>query len=862
MSDVSETIEPDDSSEGKGASDEASRELVLRAKGGDVEAAYNVLGRQFAVDVWVAVLHQLARNPVSVDLELVAHRTLRRPPAVVSAVLGLAGAARTPVAAFLTRVVAESRKEENLRADATSLNGELVALFDVRERLANDDPVGELYALLARPLSEQARLVSGLAADTSAIHALFDAMRGEYERLQDVARDTRWRGGSYRHALRHALADLALVAGVGGRLEDQAFRLLQQRTDEPSANAELLECISPELRSRYLDWSLDRSSAESSPARALFAIEQLGRHGETVDRKVLQRLLGCKDTQVAAAAAAYLLTSDPVDASNDREIAELLATGDASMSRALIAEIATKAPQRLRADLWPTSLDPLVTANVTGNADGIERLTSMFRESSDSSVRLRLLRVLAEAGGSVDDRGDVGRAVASAVIDRPDGPAEDELPALLSAGWLREGAWAVLDRASNPARANCLQSLVSLDEPGAVWANLSLVHARLDKQERDELERFVLDAVANGQLNAEEATKAASAELLEALKPEAEERTRSAGSNLERLLSLIALGDRAAEVELRELLEPLIDRAIERSTGNERLTRDYEQLRTGTNAEPSTADDETNPRFDDVDLSPISASLEGVGMRLVAEGENVTAVLDATVATQQIVRALAMVDQRLGRATAGPGRNAALAALAAIATEAVRLGAAEEILRDLFERGPLFQAAIALSPEARSIVVQAAIDAGFEPPDSWREHAVLGGWLADVMGETTAVAAVPSTAADALIALQRTENERREAEDRLRAGRAAARHSFVDGVNASLDDLEQTVDTYVQLWLALGRLGIQQIAALGQILAADELDPSRHELVSDAGAASYVVRSGGVEIEGEVVRRARVEAFD
>src|SRR5205823_1054823 len=100
------------------------------------------------------------------------------------------------------------------------------------------------------------------------------------------------------------------------------------------------------------------------------------------------------------------------------------------------------------------------------------------------------------------------------------------------------------------------------------------------------------------------------------------------------------------------------------------------------------------------------------------------------------------------------------------------------------------------------------------------------------------------------------------AEARLQAGRLAARRAFLARTARALAELEQTADTYVQLWRGLGRLGIKQIAALGEQIDSAELDPSRHELVGSNGARRYIVRSAGVEIDGEVIRRARLEASD
>lgn len=241
--------------------------------------------------------------------------------------LDLASAAVDPQAAFLARVVAEKRDEEHLRTEAA------------------------LYPLLAYPLALQAKLVAKLKGDAE-LTALLEEARNEYERLQEVVRDTRWRSGSYRHALRRALADLALLGGQGDRFEDQAIRLLQRRTERPEANAELLAFVSPKLRARYLEWAPDDASAESSPERALFAFAQLRVYSGAVDRPTIRRLLASTRAEVAIAAAAHLVTSWPTDAADDREIAELIGRIEVEESIPLIDAVVSDAPERLRFDLW------------------------------------------------------------------------------------------------------------------------------------------------------------------------------------------------------------------------------------------------------------------------------------------------------------------------------------------------------------------------------------------------------------------------------------------------------------------------------------------------------------------------------
>ena len=70
-------------------------ELLTKVRAGDNEAAYELLGRQAPVKAWRDALGQLAKTPDQADLEQAAHRSLRRPPEVVSALLDL-GRRRDP----------------------------------------------------------------------------------------------------------------------------------------------------------------------------------------------------------------------------------------------------------------------------------------------------------------------------------------------------------------------------------------------------------------------------------------------------------------------------------------------------------------------------------------------------------------------------------------------------------------------------------------------------------------------------------------------------------------------------------------------------------------------------------------------
>ena len=148
---------------------------------------------------------------------------------------------------------------------------------------------------------------------------------------------------------------------------------------------------------------------------------------------------------------------------------------------------------------------------------------------------------------------------------------------------------------------------------------------------------------------------------------------------------------------------------------------------------------------------------------------------------------------------------------------------------------------------------------GLELPEEWRSHSALGEWLAATIDDSP-TNGTASNGEHPLIELQQAERDRRAAEAQLSAGRNAARHAFVTAAAKALEQLEETTDAYVQLWQGLAQLGISQISALGEVLHAEELDPERHEIVGEARADSYVVRSAGIVVGDDVVQRAQVEA--
>jgi hypothetical protein len=297
--------------------------------------------------------------------------------------------------------------------------------------------------------------------------------------------------------------------------------------------------------------------------------------------------------------------------------------------------------------------------------------------------------------------------------------------------------------------------------------------------------------------------------------------------------------------------------------GDDRSQADYRRVKSAIQVE-LPAEDSAAPvsEWDDAEFSSLEQALAKVGLTLSIQREDVSLAIPDGIEDATLIRSLALVDQRVERTgDRTPAHHTGSVVLSALVAELGRRGTAARALGELFDRGPLFQLVVTLSPAARDGLLLAAIENGFVPPVEWGEHAALGSWLRAAISEGgDGESSAELSPVQALSVLQRVHQELRVADDRLQASRTAARTAFVAQAQSAFDDLELTMDTWVQLWRGLAELGIAQVAALGEVLAAEELDPRRHEIVGSGRGASYIVRSAGIDISGEIVRRARVEA--
>jgi hypothetical protein len=600
---------------------------------------------------------------------------------------------------------------------------------------------------------------------------------------------------------------------------------------------------------------LERASVESSADRAVFAIGELERYPRNVARPKVAALVASEEPSVAFAATDYLVRSDPADGSSDRAIAELIERSEPDARARLIESLVLDAPARVRLDLWPAPCDSVLMETATGSSAVAHVLLDTAARSHDMSMAARALTIVSQVGATAHDN----EKLASAAVAVGVALGEPAVEPLFDIPWLRPALWAEVPRRPLDRRWSWLDALIDRDPDSTVASELASIYAGAPAKARGALERYALEALAGGRIRAEALVSSEPAALRDALTTAAEMRLPEVEAELHRLEEMIELGDRAAVAELAEHLEPLVTRAVERSVGNDRLRDDYAALLRSADHEvvqPAELVPDSEARSDA--LAALGPQLAPT-IQLEEAGGGVSARIDPAAGARDVLRPFAIVDQMAGRG--GSGADTARATRAAIAAGLAEAGVAQELLSELFERGPLFQAVLALSSDARGELIQASAERGFVFPDPWKDHPALGDWLQLALDGTTGVRGAGDEV-HLLVRLQRVERDKRAAEDKVSAGLAVARRAFVLEAARPLEHLEETFDAYVQLWRGLARLGIRQVAALGQVLSQLEIDPEQHEVIESRAAESYVVRSSGVAIDEEIVRRARVEAID
>ena len=304
-------------------------------------------------------------------------------------------------------------------------------------------------------------------------------------------------------------------------------------------------------------------------------------------------------------------------------------------------------------------------------------------------------------------------------------------------------------------------------------------------------------------------------------------------------------------------LRPIIDRAIERAEGNERLQADYRRVL------PEAAPTLAATQEQQVEVE--------VPKSLIAELGRLNATLDQTQGDPRIdfqapsdrpanVRYLAVLDQRLSKAT--PASREPLAdVLDAYVLALGSNGDAVAVVTDLFERGPLMRPALNLAATTREALVRAALANGLQVTSNWLGDERLGAWLSGIVGNEAAPPAgdQPTHRSSCW---QAPSAQRQLLGPRICASSGSSlmpsEHS-PSGPCRPLPTSNGPSTDSCSSGSALSHLGVSQVAPLGAQLTNEEVDATRHEIISPTPAARYIVRSAGLMVDGDVLVKARLE---
>ena len=826
-------------------------DLLHELRLGRIEAGYELLGRQASVRVWREALAAMRGNPEA-DLELVAHRTLKRSPEVVKALLDLVETAGTFQAAVIARAVASIRHEQGLVSRAHGLRDELLGRNDAELALASSDGVGALNFVLAHELSEEVRVMAEAASDAESRSLIVHALETEYQRLLELGRTVRWTSGSYRYFLRHALADLALVTEIGGRTGDLAYRLLQQQVDNPEENETLIALLPSTTRSKFLNWALERENANQHPSRTRFALKVAERHLDDVNPEAIASAAASSDPDVAVDALVLAMTQDPGDSRFDAAVAELMNKVGPDTAGRFIRGLLERAPARIKVDLLSTDRRRLLieSADLTADAVGAQICAALLLVDDFATGESLLgdLESLAQATGLSESIFVDATTRLYALAER--NPQARRLLLAGVAGYrFREALWTALPTFETGLRAELFRRMVECDEVGSSERRTIAV-LRLTSPTDEAFLKAVLDAIAAGALTLDNLDGEES-DTLDRLNQFAAERIALAKRELTAVESVVERGRPAAREEVRTAIEPLVAQAVARAEGNDRLRADYQTLLIQVDDETATED------VPAIAWPPeVADEIESLGGRLAGTELSPKIVLGEGVLAARL-RYLALLERR--SASGEAPRRAAFRNVLGVYAEALGAsGDAGVAVADLFEGGPFFRTLFGLNAATRELLVLAALSDGLDVDPAWLSHPQLGDWLAGIAasgGRPT-----DSESSNPVVELARLTKQLLRVEAEAADLRHEARLAYVADVRQGLDHLELTIDGYVQLWRRLARLGISQIAALGEIVRRDDLDPDRHEVLGDSQSDHFVVRSSGVAVDGEVVAKARMEA--
>jgi hypothetical protein len=849
--------------------DEAGR-LLVEFRAGDRSSGYELLGRQASLDQWKAVLDGFAAEPADVDLERIAGSMLGRHPQIAGAFLDLLAQVGTAQALFIASATRHLREEPHLVERAAGIEATLLETNKpLLDNVGESDGVAALYVLLTLPLTEQReRWLLWKEALPDQVVAVEHAIGAEDERLQRLSKERSYRSGTYLHFLRHALANLVLVIGLEGPIGQRAFGLLQRRVDDAEQQEELLEVAPEDVRRRYLAWTLESRNAAVS-LRTRFALRMLReRFPDLANGDALVALARGDDSDVATDAVVTGLTVRCESRALDAEVVRLLNTLDIERAERVAAAL-VRVPERIALPRIAAERRNLLFSFCDSSSEDFAR--SVFQqllylpgeEIAPIAAQLETLTSTVVADGF--------RELVRDLLERArrDPACWRALVDCLDRDKFRQATWAVLPTADELV-APLMRAAVAAEAESERAARVAEVLANSEGTERELLADAALATVFDGLADAAQIATAWPNDLRAHALAAAVDAREKADQEHEQIESQLRHGADAHRQELGSSIDPLIALAAARAEGNAHLEEGYARLRaalhpdTATTTPSQTPSTESAERLSDVSIA-VSDELAALGATFNSETGTICLSADGADAARRL-RYLGVLDQRAQRGD--PDQRGLAAQLLPPYTAALaESGLAEEALRGLFEGGALLPVVVQLSANTRRLMLEAAVARGFIPPAEWLEHPALGEWLRALglrsTGAPTEDAAVDAaTLATSLRLAQEASSALEAARVELDRQRHAEKESMMRVAAPVFEEIDALIDSYTQLWQGLGRLGIDQVAPLGTMIAPEAVNPARHEIVAVPKASRFVVRSPGVVIDGDVVVRARLEGVE
>jgi len=817
-----------------------TEDLVALAARGDAGAGYELLGRQATVAEWIAVLERLsalAAAAQQVDLELVARRTARRPVAVVAALLDLCEAVHTAQSLFVVRAVESLRGEQTIRQRArTTAEHLLPHLTDLAHEpdSAPSDPSEAFYYLLSQPLTDQKERWNHTSADVRT--SIVAAIRAERDRLRDLTKDASASSGSYLHFLRHRLADLVLACGIGDDVGEWAYRILQLRTEDLDDLRPLLRAMPQEGRQRYISWAVTpRKGAPVDRIRFLlsFAGEEFP---DDLDSDALLVLATHPDPLVAADSLVLALELRKDDAA----ITTLASTSIADLPRDDAVRVASAllriAPQEIKIAKIPLDRVDLVRDTAGDRHEALARaITSQIATLPDAEAVLAWVKTLERL--TIDDERVFAEAakqvIEEAAVDpRPEAAARS-LERLLEAERFRDAFWTVLNDVPASVLSHLTTPLLHKDDPQTNARKLGVALDQLTGEHYAILRAAAIDGTCDGTVDPGDIAAVWPAADRDPTASELRRRIDQAESDLGRLQTEVVDIDAAIRRELADNALPTIRDAVASSAANAGIQDIYRRL-AGTLERPR----------DDGAAERTAKLPSGIASQLAPDrphAERLDTLLKLDAEARDVV-----------------GSANAKALLA-------QDDFAEHVLRDLFERGAMFQIAVRLSADTRIALLDAAITTGFQPPAAWSDHPALGLWLrqelarrtptnAELQAETD-LTAIFRNAATTFAKLHALQGE-------VAARRGAVSRELAAQLAPLVNELNATVDAYYQVWRSMRPIGWRPVEVIGHRLHPEQLDPDRHQILAGHGRPLFVVRRTGLQVDDQVVERAQLEGVD